>query len=201
MPALCQYINTMTTGETLRVAYAVGSDGMQSVVREAAGIGFTGSSYAEPLVPADVVMDWKPGPTEVSLTFGSAGLLVIAPLPGGQGHYRIVATVDQAPESPSLTFVQCLLDERAPGQAAVTEVAWSSRFRVHHRVARPLPGRPAIPGRRCRPRTQPRRRPGHEHRPPGRLRPGQGFRHRHPGRLQSPPPARSPNAWSPSPTG
>jgi 2-polyprenyl-6-methoxyphenol hydroxylase-like FAD-dependent oxidoreductase len=27
------------------------------------------------------------------------------------------------------------LDERAPGQAKVTGLAWSSRFRVHHRVA------------------------------------------------------------------
>ncbi|GDY69138.1 hypothetical protein SAV14893_085310 [Streptomyces avermitilis] len=27
------------------------------------------------------------------------------------------------------------MDERAPGQAKVTGLAWSSRFRVHHRVA------------------------------------------------------------------
>ncbi|WP_328825845.1 FAD-dependent monooxygenase [Streptomyces sp. NBC_00252] len=32
-------------------------------------------------------------------------------------------------------FVQRLLDERAPGQAEVTGLAWSSRFRVHHQVA------------------------------------------------------------------
>ncbi|MGW1890591.1 FAD-dependent oxidoreductase [Streptomyces sp. NPDC002004] len=124
---------TTTTGETLRADYVVGADGMHSAVREASGIGFAGDAYAESFVLADVVMDWAPGPQEVSLTFGPAGLLVVAPLPGD--HYRIVATVDQAPESPDLSFVQHLLDERAPGQAAVTELAWSSRFRVHHRVA------------------------------------------------------------------
>lgn len=124
---------TMTSGRTLRAAYAVGADGMHSTVREAAGIAFTGSAYAESFVLADVVMDWAPGPAEVSLTFGTAGLAVVAPLPGG--HYRVVATVDDAPATPDLDFVQQMLDERAPGQAQVTDLAWSSRFRVHHRVA------------------------------------------------------------------
>ncbi|MFE2358431.1 FAD-dependent oxidoreductase [Streptomyces parvulus] len=124
---------TTTTGEKLRAAYAVGADGMHSTVREAAGIGFTGSTYAESFVLADVTMDWTPGPTEVSLTFGTRGLTVVAPLPGG--HYRVVATVEDAPATPNRAFVQRLLDERAPGQAKVTGLAWSSRFRVHHRVA------------------------------------------------------------------
>ncbi|WP_308369234.1 MULTISPECIES: NAD(P)/FAD-dependent oxidoreductase [unclassified Streptomyces] len=134
---------TTATGETLRAAYAVGADGMHSVVREAAGIGFSGNAYGESFVLADVVMDWAPGPREVSLAFGAAGLTVVAPLPGGTspaaghgaGHYRIVATVAEAPAEPDLRFVQGLLDERVPGQATVTELAWSSRFRIHHRVA------------------------------------------------------------------
>ncbi|MBT2468565.1 FAD-dependent monooxygenase [Streptomyces sp. ISL-66] len=124
---------TTATGETLRAAYAVGADGMHSTVREAARIGFTGSAYEESFVLADVAMDWAPGPREVSLTFGAAGLTVVAPLPGGR--YRVVATVADAPVEPGLPFVQTLLDSRAPGQAAVTGVVWSSRFRVHHRVA------------------------------------------------------------------
>jgi 2-polyprenyl-6-methoxyphenol hydroxylase-like FAD-dependent oxidoreductase len=124
---------TMRTGETIRARYAVGADGMHSTVREASGIGFTGSAYGESFVLADVTMSWAPGPDEVSLTFGAAGLTVVAPLPGG--HYRVVATVDDAPDSPDLSFVQGLLDERAPGLAKVATVAWSSRFRVQHRVA------------------------------------------------------------------
>ncbi|MFC9298209.1 FAD-dependent oxidoreductase [Streptomyces sp. NPDC057011] len=124
---------TTATGETLRAAHAVGADGMHSSVREAAGIGFSGSAYAESFVLADVVMDWAPGAAEVSLAFGRAGLTVVAPLPGG--HYRIVATVDEAPAEPDLAFVRDLLDARVPGQAEVTALAWSSRFRIHHRVA------------------------------------------------------------------
>ncbi|MFE6838903.1 FAD-dependent oxidoreductase [Streptomyces sp. NPDC057705] len=124
---------TTATGETLRAAHAVGADGMHSAVREAAGIGFTGSAYGESFVLADVVMDWAPGPREVSLAFGAAGLTVVAPLPGG--HYRIVTTVTEAPAAPDPAYVQGLLDERVPGQATVRELVWSSRFRIHHRVA------------------------------------------------------------------
>jgi 2-polyprenyl-6-methoxyphenol hydroxylase-like FAD-dependent oxidoreductase len=124
---------TMHTGESLRAGYVVGADGMHSAVREASGIGFTGSAYDESFVLADVEMSWAPGPDEVSLTFGAAGLAVVAPLPGG--HYRVVATVDEAPASPDLGFVQRLLDERAPGQGRIARLAWSSRFRVQHRLA------------------------------------------------------------------
>ncbi|WP_030961422.1 FAD-dependent oxidoreductase [Streptomyces sp. NRRL S-378] len=124
---------TTSTGETLRAAHVVGADGMHSAVRAAAGIAFEGGSYGESFVLADVDLDWAPGPREVSLAFGAAGLTVIAPLPGG--HYRIVATVAEAPAQPDLAFVRGLLDERVPGQAAVRELVWSSRFRIHHRVA------------------------------------------------------------------
>ncbi|GAA1984832.1 FAD-dependent oxidoreductase [Kitasatospora viridis] len=124
---------TMATGERLRADYAVGTDGMHSTVREAAGIGFTGSTYAESFVLADVRMDWAPGPEEVALAFGNAGVFVVAPLPGGR--YRVVAVVADAPAEPDLAYVRRLMEERAPGQAVVHEVVWSSRFRVHHRVA------------------------------------------------------------------
>jgi 2-polyprenyl-6-methoxyphenol hydroxylase-like FAD-dependent oxidoreductase len=124
---------TTGTGQTLRAGYAVGADGMHSAVREATGIGFTGSAYGESFVLADVAMHWSPGPDEVSLTFATAGLTVVAPLPGG--HYRIVATVDDAPATPDLPFMQRLLDQRAPDRGRITDLRWSSRFRVHHRVA------------------------------------------------------------------
>jgi len=52
---------TMSTGETLGARYAVGADGMDSVVRQRAGIGFSGSAYAESFVLADVAMRWAPG--------------------------------------------------------------------------------------------------------------------------------------------
>jgi 2-polyprenyl-6-methoxyphenol hydroxylase-like FAD-dependent oxidoreductase len=79
--------------------------------------------------------DWGgDAPTdEVRLFWASEGLTVVAPLPNGT--FRVVAPVDDAPEQPSVEFVQGLLDSRGPGGITVTEVAWGSRFRIHHRVA------------------------------------------------------------------
>ena len=163
---------------------------MHSAVREASGIGFTGSAYAESFVLADVTMDWAPGPDEVSLTFGAAGLTVVAPLPGG--HYRIVATVDDAPETPDLAFIQQMLDERAPGRAKVQRAGVVLAIPGAPPGRRPLPGRPAAAGRRRGARAQSGRRSGDEHRNPGRLRARSGLRHRPAGRLRGPaPPGRA----------
>ena len=121
--------------QTIRARYAVGADGMHSTVRERAGIGFVGATYEESFVLADVRMSWPLSADEVMLFFSPAGLVVVAPLPGGR--HRVVATMDDAPEQPGIADVQRLLDERGPeiGAARVDEIVWSSRFRVHHRLA------------------------------------------------------------------
>jgi 2-polyprenyl-6-methoxyphenol hydroxylase-like FAD-dependent oxidoreductase len=108
---------------------------MHSAVRQIAGIGFTGDAYAQSFVLADVRMDWGLAGDEVMLFLSPAGLAVIAPLPGGS--HRIVATQDDAPEHPDLADIQGLLDTRGPTTppARVREILWSSRFRVHHRLA------------------------------------------------------------------
>jgi 2-polyprenyl-6-methoxyphenol hydroxylase-like FAD-dependent oxidoreductase len=121
--------------ETIRARYVVGADGVNSLVRRTAGIGFSGSSYEDSFVLADVDMDWEHGRDEVMLFLSPAGLLVVAPLP--DGRFRLVATLDGAPEKPGRDDVQALLDTRGPtrGGARVTAVHWSSRFRLQHRVA------------------------------------------------------------------
>ncbi|WP_433365734.1 FAD-dependent monooxygenase [Actinoplanes sp. CA-142083] len=126
---------TLRDGETIRARYLVGADGMHSTVRELSGITFSGDAYAQSFVLADVRMDWPVPDDEVTLWFAPEGLAVVAPLPGGR--YRIVATLDDAPEQPGAADVQALLDARGPRKqpAHVREVVWSSRFRVHHRLA------------------------------------------------------------------
>ncbi|WP_269856454.1 FAD-dependent oxidoreductase [Streptomyces sp. RPT161] len=124
---------TMASGETLRAAYAVGADGMHSVVREAAGIGFEGGSYGESFVLADVTLEQDRADDGLMLQFGADGLFFIVPFPGD--HYRVVATVEDAPAKPELRYVQDLLDARDAGRAKVRDLVWSSRFRIHHRVA------------------------------------------------------------------
>lgn len=120
---------------TVTASYVVGADGMHSTVRQVAGIGFAGDSYEQSFVLADVRLEWHLPEDEVYLFLSPDGLVVIAPLPGGR--HRVVATVDNAPEHPDLADVQHLLDTRGPvsGAGRVSNVVWSSRFRLHHRVA------------------------------------------------------------------
>ncbi|WP_067139295.1 FAD-dependent monooxygenase [Microtetraspora malaysiensis] len=126
---------TLDDGRHIRAAYLIGADGLNSTIRQSAGIGFTGGTYAESFVLADVRLSGGVPQNEVILYFSPAGLVVLAPLPGGL--HRIVATVDEAPEQPGIPFVQHLLDTRGPeaDPARVQELIWSSRFRVHHRIA------------------------------------------------------------------
>lgn len=136
--AACARVELATpSGErAITARYVVGGDGMRSVVRSAAGTEFEGGTYEESFVLADVHMDWPYGLSEVSLFVSPAGMVVIAPFPSGT--YRVVATMQSAPEKPGREDVQALLDSRGPSRssARVNEVLWSSRFRIHHRVAK-----------------------------------------------------------------
>jgi 2-polyprenyl-6-methoxyphenol hydroxylase-like FAD-dependent oxidoreductase len=120
---------------TIAARLAVGADGAHSIVRTSMDVEFRGGTYAESFVLADVTMNWSHGREQVQLFFSPDGLVVIAPLPNGA--FRIVATSDDAPEHPTDADVQALIDARGPaaGTANVTRVEWSSRFRIHHRVA------------------------------------------------------------------
>jgi 2-polyprenyl-6-methoxyphenol hydroxylase-like FAD-dependent oxidoreductase len=124
---------TFTDGDTVLARYVVGADGMHSTVRAQVGIGFEGGAYEHSFVLADARLVGDAPTDEVRLFWAGEGLTVVAPLP--DGSFRVVAPVDDAPELPSAAFVQALLDERGPGGITVTDVVWSSRFRIHHRVA------------------------------------------------------------------
>ena len=120
---------------SLRARWLVGCDGMHSAVRDVSGIGFAGAAYEQSFVLADVALDWPLSRDEVSLFFSPDGLVVVAPLP--ENRFRIVATVDEAPDSPSAEFMQDILDRRGPFErrGRIANVVWSSRFHIHHRVA------------------------------------------------------------------
>jgi 2-polyprenyl-6-methoxyphenol hydroxylase-like FAD-dependent oxidoreductase len=121
---------------TIHAKWVVGCDGAHSVVREQASIPFEGGAYDESFVLADVEMEWPLDRDEVNLFYSGKGLMVVAPLP--DDHFRIVATVDQAPFEPSITDVESILRERGPENPAVSirRLVWSSRFYIQHRVAK-----------------------------------------------------------------
>lgn len=120
--------------------WLVGCDGAHSLVREQASIPFEGGAYTESFVLGDVEMDWPIDREEVSLFYSENGFMVVAPLPGDRFHFRIVATVAEASETPSTGELQSILAERGPeaGTVAIRRLVWSSRFHLHHRVAKVL---------------------------------------------------------------
>jgi 2-polyprenyl-6-methoxyphenol hydroxylase-like FAD-dependent oxidoreductase len=133
--------------QSIRAKWLIGCDGMHSRVREQSGIAFSGGEYEASFVLADVHMQWPLSRNEVTLFYSPKGFVVVAPLP--DDRFRIVATVDEAPEVPSLEFMQTVLDARGPttNPGRIDGVAWSSRFHIHHRVAQnPRKGRVLLCG-------------------------------------------------------
>jgi len=133
--------------KSIKAEWLIGCDGMHSTVRQQSGIAFSGGEYEASFVLADVSMDWPLSREEVTLFFAPKGLVVVAPLPNER--FRIVATVDEAPEVPALEFMQAILDARGPttSPGRLHDVAWSSRFHIHHRVAQtPHKGRVLLCG-------------------------------------------------------
>jgi 2-polyprenyl-6-methoxyphenol hydroxylase-like FAD-dependent oxidoreductase len=120
--------------QTIKTQWLIGCDGMHSKVRDQSGIAFSGAACEQDFVLADVHMDWPLSRDEVTPFYSPAGLMVVAPLP--DEHFRIVATVNAAPELPSAAYMQSVLDARGPtNRGRIRNMVWSSRFRIHHRVA------------------------------------------------------------------
>ncbi len=124
---------------TIRTRYLAACDGGKSTIREQAGIPFEGGTYDESFILGDVEMSWPLAPNVGTLFFSPEGLALIVPLPGNghANHFRIVATLADAPALPTAEDLQHILDRRTPTSppARISRLLWSSRFRVHHRLA------------------------------------------------------------------
>ncbi|PVZ15069.1 FAD-dependent monooxygenase [Actinomycetospora cinnamomea] len=143
---------------TVRTAYLVGADGAHSVVRKGLGIGFEGDAFAEEYMLGDVVLGWSlPAGYGVRITRAVPGapddVLVAVPLPE-HGRYRIsmlappelhTRPVDGAGDgiahglesgrAPELADLQAVVDRLAPEPTTVSDLRWSSVFRISHRLA------------------------------------------------------------------
>lgn len=121
----------------VRAGYVIGADGARSAVRSAIGQDFPGQTYPSQFVLADVALASAPcADDEASINLSRDGVTVIGRLPSG--NYRIIATVElgiEVPEAPDKPYVDELLGARGIHTRLIGDPAWSSRFRVHHRVA------------------------------------------------------------------
>ncbi|GLY74342.1 FAD-dependent monooxygenase [Actinoallomurus iriomotensis] len=121
----------------VRARYVIGADGSNSVVRSAAGLDFPGETYPSQFVLADAELAGRPfADDEATINLSAQGVTVIGRLPGGT--HRIIATVVpgfDVPRAPGRAYMDSLLSERGIDARLAADPVWSSRFRVHHRVA------------------------------------------------------------------
>jgi 2-polyprenyl-6-methoxyphenol hydroxylase-like FAD-dependent oxidoreductase len=123
-------VDLVTCGIDAR--YVIGADGAHSTTRESAGIAFRGATYESSFVLADIAL--RTEFDEATINLSPDGVTVLAQLPSG--NYRVVATVAEASQTPDRYFVEDLLRRRGIPAQTTEEPVWSSRFRIHHRVAR-----------------------------------------------------------------
>jgi 2-polyprenyl-6-methoxyphenol hydroxylase-like FAD-dependent oxidoreductase len=122
--------------------FVAGCDGPASIVRAQTGLGWPGRPYAVEVVLADAELDADVAGGAAHVAAGRQGLLFAFPL-GEHATWRLLATrpatADRVPFGQfgppvPAAELQALLDEAGLG-AQITDLAWSARVRVQHRVA------------------------------------------------------------------
>ncbi|MFJ7047669.1 FAD-dependent monooxygenase [Streptomyces sp. NPDC101112] len=120
--------------ETVTVPWLVAADGARSLVRDSVGIPFEGHTFDRTFLIGDGRLEGAPEVAEVQHHITPDGVLVIVPQP--DGHRVFFDTEpDERTDPPSEELLQRLLDERGPGGLRLHGTWWTSRFRVHAKVA------------------------------------------------------------------
>ncbi|MEV0644076.1 FAD-dependent monooxygenase [Phytomonospora sp. NPDC050363] len=121
---------------TFGTDWLVGCDGAHSAVRDLAGIGFPGTRIVENLLLADLRADWTFDREGSTTWLGASGALIVMPLP--DGAWRVIT--EPAHDVAAVTATEIAAAVRADlaartGADGEPEVLWTSRFRVHRRLA------------------------------------------------------------------
>jgi 2-polyprenyl-6-methoxyphenol hydroxylase-like FAD-dependent oxidoreductase len=121
----------------IHARYVIGCDGVHSMVRQRAGVGFPGDAPEQVVAVADVEFDqWPPDDRDTTFFFSSRGLLIVSPLPKGQ--VRIVASVPGDTPELSGRDLEQFISQRGSSSLAglpVTRVVSASTYRVQQRIA------------------------------------------------------------------
>jgi 2-polyprenyl-6-methoxyphenol hydroxylase-like FAD-dependent oxidoreductase len=123
-------------GGTVRADYAVGADGVHSVVRDALGLPFPGRSVLESIMLADVRLAHPPADT---LTVNAVGDAFAFVAPFGDGWYRIFAwdRRHQLPTTAPVTLdeIRDVTRHSLGTDLGIQEARWMSRFHSDERQA------------------------------------------------------------------
>ncbi|MEZ0068760.1 2-polyprenyl-6-methoxyphenol hydroxylase-like FAD-dependent oxidoreductase [Streptacidiphilus sp. MAP12-20] len=121
---------------TFRAAYAVGTDGVRSRVRELLGVPFPGESAIQSVMLADVRVE-RPPADVLTVGANSAGFAFMAPF--GDGWYRVICwdRADQRPDGDPVDFdaLRRLSANVLEADYGLHDPRWLSRFHSDERQA------------------------------------------------------------------
>ncbi|MGE3599919.1 MAG: FAD-dependent monooxygenase, partial [Dehalococcoidia bacterium] len=128
--------------EVVDCDFVAGCDGPQSIVRRSAGIGWRGGPYGEEVVLADVELDGNLEAGIAHVVAGRRGLVFLFAL-GERATWRLLATrpagQDRLPfgqPGPPVCVDELQALVAGAGLAArISDVVWSARFPLQHRLA------------------------------------------------------------------
>ncbi|WP_262849750.1 FAD-dependent monooxygenase [Mumia quercus] len=119
------------TTETVRAGYVVGCDGAHSAVRTACGIDFTGSTYPQTFVLADVdASGLERG--RIHAFLGEEGLLFFFPL-RTPAPWRLLTVRPSGAEATTFGDVQALVERRTGRTVSVRDPVWLTDFAISER--------------------------------------------------------------------
>ncbi len=149
-----QFLRAEGSVDSAIARYVVGCDGAHSAVRHALGIGFGGDALPMTFMLGDVHIDWDlaRGMTFRALNLvegGAPDIFIAIPLPDA-GRYRVSAIanpealktkdrsdhgIQSESRGPSLADLQAVADRLVPGKPRLSDMRWSSNFRISMRLA------------------------------------------------------------------
>ncbi|MFP3568849.1 FAD-dependent monooxygenase [Paraburkholderia sp. SIMBA_030] len=142
--------------ETLHPSYMIAADGAHSAIRHRLGLNFTGKTFEQSFLLADLHAETDWPEDEFHIFASSEGLVALFPM--GHGRYRLIAdhplepAAAAAPATPAvlgeppldivpappLDACRALIARRVNQRVTVSELAWSSYFHLNSRMVEKL---------------------------------------------------------------
>ncbi len=119
------------SNRTIEAKYVVAADGANSSIRRMLALPFSGKSFKESWVLADMKAKWNISREEVHIFFSDRGVLEVFPLT--DDTIRITGNL-ASDESFNEAELRELIEQRSHMDVEIDEVEWFSLFRVHNRM-------------------------------------------------------------------
>ncbi|MDE1183565.1 FAD-dependent monooxygenase [Paraburkholderia sp.] len=136
--------------QTMHPPYLIAADGAHSAIRHRLGMNFSGKTFEQTFLLADLHADTPWSDDEFHLFASGEGLAALFPM--GHGRHRLIAdhpaqapniepppTADPAVKpTPSLIECEALIKRRIHHPVTVSDLTWSSYFRLNSRMVEQL---------------------------------------------------------------